>query len=120
MDGTLATDPADIAQRWQEHFAEVFCGEVVAKTALVAIAPSIIGATALDVGPTATARAFRSLGRNKGVGLDAIPAELLQAGGDPLACKYADVNKKVLATASWPTSWRGGRLEPVFKKKGAS
>eukprot|EP00973_Karenia_brevis_P081254 11265305-Karenia_brevis.AAC.1 len=74
----------------------------------------------MDVGPACTAKAFRALGRGRGVGHDEIPAELLQAGGDPLACKYSAINQRVLSNYSWPTQWRGGRMVDVFKKKGSA
>ena len=119
LDGTLAATPGDVSLRWQEHFAEVFCGDVVDKTSLREhdTAACTFQST-LDVGAEATSRAFRSLGRNKGVGLDDIPAELLQAGSDAIACKFADVNVRVLGNGAWPTQWRGGRMVDVYKKKG--
>ena len=61
----------------------------------------------MDVGPSATQNSFVHLGRNKGVGLDGLPAEVLVAGGAPAAVLYAGVNERVLENASWPTQWRG-------------
>ncbi|CAK0897521.1 unnamed protein product, partial [Prorocentrum cordatum] len=54
----------------------------------------------------ATRIAFKALGRNRGVGYDLIPAELSQAGGDALACKFATVNLRVLQNGSRPKQWR--------------
>ena len=72
----------------------------------------------LDVGPVATAAAFAKLDNNKAVGPDDIPAELLKAGGDALACKFAEVNLRTARGLSWPIQWRGGRLANIHKLKG--
>eukprot|EP00973_Karenia_brevis_P012222 1658771-Karenia_brevis.AAC.1 len=44
----------------------------------------------IDPGAEATKTSFMSFGRNKGVGKDGIPAELLVAGGSAVACKYSE------------------------------
>ena len=72
----------------------------------------------LDCGPAATERAFSLLGRNKGVGIDGIPAEVLQAGGAPAAILYSSVNQKVVDTYQWPTKLTGGLLPNIYKQKG--
>lgn len=78
--------------------------------------PATATSTSLDVGPVATEMSFKLLGRNKGVGRDQIPAEVLQAGEGAIAAKYAEINERVLENASWPTQWRGGKLINVLKK----
>ena len=50
--------------------------------------------------------------------MDGIPAELLVAGGAATAVRYSEVNARVLKCLSWPTQWRGGRMVPVYKRKG--
>ncbi|CAK0907096.1 unnamed protein product [Prorocentrum cordatum] len=75
----------------------------------------------LDVGTAgtaATAAAFRRLGRNKGVGEDNVFAEVLVAGGEPVAFLFSIVNRHVLHTYQWPTQWRGGLLVHMHKQKG--
>ena len=53
--------------------------------------------------PSATQHAFPRLGRNRGVGGDDLPAELLVAGGAPAAILCSSVNLRVAQNASWLT-----------------
>ena len=109
LDGTLTDCPASRERRWQQHFSTVFNGPVVDKHSLREEAsPSSQIPFTLDLGPAAVEAAFAQLGRNKGVGPDQIPAELLQAGEEAAAYQYSLINCRVLMSASWPTQWRGG------------
>ena len=118
-DGSVTSDPLAVRRRWLEHFSEVLGGVPTSDSALrePPRMPHDLP-TSLDVGPVATLASFAALGRNKGVGYDRIPAELLQAGGSPIACLFSQLNQRVVATAAWPRQWRGGRLQEVWKKKG--
>ena len=51
----------------------------------------------MDVGPVSTAAAYNVFGKNKGCGYDKLPAEVLQAGEDALACNYSCTNERVLS-----------------------
>ena len=55
---------------------------------------------------------------NKGIGLDDIPAEVLRAGGEPLAQLVADLGAKIPATECWPVTYNSGRLIDLFKGQG--
>ena len=74
--------------------------------------------SALDVGPSATEAAFSRLANNKGVGPDAIPGELLKAGGAPTATAYGELNQRIARGEGWPVAWQGGEIINVFKRKG--
>ena len=69
----------------------------------------------VDAGPESTRLSFAKLGNNRGVGRDAIPAELLKAGESSLATKYSEVNEKIFGNATWPAEWSGGRMVEAFK-----
>ena len=70
-----------------------------------------------DAGPADTERTFAKLRNNNGVRLDDILAELLKAGGSPMAVHYSDVNRQVVANATWPAAWRGGSFTSIYKKR---
>ena len=109
----------ETSERWQEHYATVFNGSVVEIADMREDPrPASTCSSTMNVGPAATEQAFKKLGRNKGVGKDAIPAELLQAGERAIATKYSEINERVLENASWPTQWRGGGITSVYKNKG--
>ena len=116
---SLTESLAEAVERWQGHFAEVFRGQIVPLDHMRETISGTHAADAmLDVGPVATAAAFAKLGNNKAVGPDDIPAELLKAGGDALACKFAEVNQRTARGLSWPIQWRGGRLANIHMLKG--
>ena len=76
-----------------------------------------LGAMQVDVCASATEAAYAALPNNEGVCLGDIPAEVLKVGGSALACKYPEVNERVVKNSSWPSQWRGGRVVKVFRTK---
>jgi len=118
-DGSLTTCTNEEVQRWNEHYAEVFCGQLVDESAVRdAQRPTRQRGTSIDVGPVNTAAAFKRMRKNRGTGPDEIPIELHQAGGDATAVKYAEINQHVADTWQWPYQWCGGELKSAYKKKG--
>ena len=112
LDGTLTECPDEADERWQEHYAKVFGGEVVTAPSLRQVmAVDAHRPNLLDGGPAATEASYAKLANNKGLGPDQIPAELLKAGGSALACKYSEINTRVAADHAWPSQWRGGRVK---------
>ena len=131
LDGELTTCKAEEAERWEQHHAHVFKGEftdleALRKTASMKrvanttdeYAKSTVGAFALDVGPSATEAAYAKLPNNKGVGPDAIPGELLKAGGSPVAVAYGNINVRISRGEGWPVEWQGGEIVNIYKRKG--
>jgi hypothetical protein len=59
-----------------------------------------------------------SLGKIKGTGRDEVPAELLQAGGSPMAVIFSAIYSRILNYRVWPTDWCGGRVVNLWKQKG--
>ena len=118
LDGELTSNQSEVEERWTEHFASVYNGSVTERGTLrePPRPPSLIPCT-FDVGPEATQLSFARLGRNKGTGLDDIPAELLVAGGAPAAIMYSGVNNRVAANTSWPTQWKGGQKLPRVQEE---
>ena len=116
-DGSLTETAQEVKQAWQDHNARVFQGSIVPRSSLRQPAPPPLTVSSdIDVGPVATQKAYSRLSANKGVGYDGIPAELLQARGSALACKYSAVNERIKANAAWPSQWRGGRSQELWKK----
>ena len=96
-DGTLTCGQEEYDARLVEHNAELFKAAIVDSSAVAAVASSCPApSSVLHVSPEKTEAAYRALKRNKGVGPDGIPCELLQAGGRPLATKYCEVEQRCL------------------------
>ena len=82
-DGALTMSEQQRQERWQEHFAEVFGGRIVPHESLAKVSPPAVKVTShsIDTTPTNTLNALAKLKRNRAVGRDAMPSELLQSGG---------------------------------------
>ena len=77
-DGILAETMQAVKGAWQDHNASVFQGAIASRSALRQPTPPPHATSCeFDVGPVATGKAYRKLGRNKGVGY---------GGGAALAC----------------------------------
>ena len=72
--GTLCHDEASRKQRWTEHFAEVLSGTIVPDASFTATCPQSVSEGTLDASPVRMYTAIQKLGRNRGLGLDSIPA----------------------------------------------
>ena len=118
-DGTIANNENERQRRWQEHFCNVFNGEVTTLQGIDDNPPAhTVTVHDFRVSPESSRTAFAALGRNKGCGPDTIPAEVLQAGDSALAVKYADLEARIVSEEVIPRQWRGGRIIDLFKRKG--
>ena len=95
-DGTLSHDNVSRKRRWAEQFAEVLSGTIVPNAASTVTCPQRVSGGHLDVPPMHMFTSIQKLGRNKGLGLDPIPAELIQCGGFAAAAKVSELCAKIL------------------------
>ncbi|CAK0891389.1 unnamed protein product, partial [Prorocentrum cordatum] len=118
--GALSSTEAERQGRWQEHFRDVFNGKpaTMAELKLKPTPPPDPFASGIVVLPDAVGASLLQLGRNKGVGRDGVPSELLVAGGDAVNEPLAPIFQDIIDGERWPTSWTGGRMQNVYKKKG--
>ena len=70
------------------------------------------------ISPWQMMQAIRKLRRGKACGPNDMPPDLIKAGGPMFAMQMACLTNKVIAHAHEPTSWRGGKLIPLYKGKG--
>ncbi|CAK0804335.1 unnamed protein product [Prorocentrum cordatum] len=118
-DGELTRTDEERDKAWLAHFARVFDATAVSFDALerLPLAPPLSMTVAFDERDV-----FQALGRlrrDRGMGRDLLPAEVLQAGGAILAAKLYPLYRRVADEERWPVQWAGGRLAEVFKNKGA-
>ena len=107
--------------RWQEHFAELFNGEVIGSFAAGSTKPAWAicdHCHGFRPTPQQLEVSIQRLGTDKAVGNDLIPAEALKAGGSALAIKLFEIFHRVHSSEQWPVKWKGGRIVDVFKGKG--
>ena len=118
-DGTLTKDAAQAAERWEEHFVELFAGSSLPMPSLTATEPaSVMPVRQFRPSPSSVASAIARMGTGKAVGPDEVPAELLKAGGDALAVRVHALIDRVVTSQRWPWRWKGGRIATLWKKKG--
>ena len=60
--------------------------------------------------------AVKSLKKGKSAGIDNIPAELVQAGGEALITTLTTICNKIWQTGEWPTPWTQSLIITLPKK----
>ena len=125
LNGELTSTEDERQARWLEHFAAVFNGKVepiddVWANKYSAVDADLESWEPVHVSLAQTMLSIALLPRNKGVGIDGIPAELLQAGGVPLAARLNMLQNEVANCGEWPMLWTGGRIVNLKKKGDAS
>ena len=119
--GNKLYDTDAVEKRWVEHFAQLFHAEVMPLENVSFHDPDTRGKIAPYVFREQVIRKqVRQLARNKGLGLDRIPAEILQAAEDAVVFLFVYFLKNVGRFHHVPISWRGGRLQELWKRKGCS
>ena len=117
--GEVTTDESQRQQRWQRHFAGVLGGKIVEdRLALRTKSVRCLAEGTIDLGPTRVQRTICRMGRNKAVGKDEIPVELLRCGGFAMAVQLSRAYERVAAEEQWPIAWKGGRQIDLYKGKG--
>ena len=64
-------------------------------------------------------RAIKRLPNNKAPGTDAIQAELIKAGGEPIVDFFTTLCNKVITENKWPKEWTQAVFIPIPKVSGA-
>ena len=118
LDGTVSTSTQDRCNRWQQHFMQVAGGRLVETLRELESSSASCVNENFIVTPSRILASNMRLGRNKGLGRDGISAELLCAGGSPLAVKQAEICQRIVDQESWAAQWKGGRQLDLYKGKG--
>lgn len=108
---------------WLTQFAEVEAGCVMAQSEFRRTLPSTLGLPAEDFDFSAIPtladiqHQVHRLRRGKAPGPNAVPSDVLKAGGEPLAKHLLVLTSKAASQAREPAAWRSGRLIPLHKGK---
>ena len=125
VDGQCVQSFEEQQQVWLKQFASVEAGVPMSWSALYSLCRPGLARNDFELDPQAFVspwqlmQSIRKLRRGKACGPNAIPPDLIKAGGFIFAMQFSCLTNKVVAHAHEPTSWRGGKLVPLFKGKGS-
>ena len=113
--GKCLTEEKEILSRWTEYCSELYnyesCGD---NTVLDCSQPP-----EEDLQPILREEveiAVASLKKGKSAGVDNIPAELVQAGGETMIDVLTEICNRIWRTGEWPTPWTQSLIITLPKK----
>ena len=113
--GKRLTEDRDILNRWTEYCSELYNHKVKGDPEVLKHPP----VTNIDSHPILREEveaAVKSLKPGKSAGVDNIPAELLQAGGETMIDVLLNICNKIWQTGEWPTPWTQSLVIALPKK----
>ena len=113
--GKRLTEDRDILNRWTEYCSELYSHKVKGDPEVLKHPP----VTNIDSHPILweeVEAAVKSLKPGKSAGVDNIPAELLQAGGETMIDVLLNICNKIWQTGEWPTPWTQSLVITLPKK----
>ena len=121
MDGnTLLTDKDAIIQHWSEHFEGLFSDRCTVQESSLAKIAQVDVKLELDDSPTREEikKATMQLKVDKSSGIDDIPAEVYQHGGEAVLSKLQDLFTNCWEKGSLPQDLRDEVIVSLYKNKG--
>ena len=117
---TLLTDKDDIIHRWSEHFSSLFSDKRKVEESSMLRIPQAEEKTELDDLPTLeeVKKAVRQMNPGKSPGIDGIPAEVYQYGGEKMTDCLHDLFTKCWEQGSGPQDLRDAIIVSLYKNKG--
>jgi hypothetical protein len=110
--GNLLAEPQKILNRWKNYFYQllsIYGASCVRQTEMHTAGPFVTEPIASEVEV-----ATRKLNRYKSPGIDQIPAELIQAGGETLR---SEIHKlKLMWNKELPHQWKESIMVSIHKK----
>ena len=102
--GTCLPENEDILKRWTEYCSELYNYRATGDPEVLSVPPASNNSNHPILREEVEA-AMKSLKRRKLVGVDNIPAELLQQGEEDMANALLIICSKIWLTGEWPTPW---------------
>ena len=103
-------------KRWTEYCSELYNHKATGNPEVLNVPP----ATNIDDHPILREEveaAVKALKKGKSAGVDNIPGELVQAGGEAMISALTTICNKIWQTGEWPTPWTQS-LVIMLPKKG--
>ena len=103
----------DILHRWREYGESLFKSNDAGDRSIANTG------NPLKILKSEVRRAIKRLPNNKAPGTDAIQAELIKAGGEPIVDFFTTLCNKVITENKWPKEWTQTVFIPIPKVSGA-
>ena len=113
--GKCLTEEQQILNRWTEYCSELYSHNTNGDPVVL----NCTQTTEEDDYPILREEveaAVKSLKKGKSAGIDNIPAELVQAGGEALITTLTTICNKIWQTGEWPTPWTQSLIITLPKK----
>ena len=113
--GTCPTENEDVLKRWTEYCSELYNYRATGDPEVLNVPP----ATNNDNHPILheeVEAAVKTLKKGKSAGVDNIPAEMVQAGGEDMISVLLIICNKIWQTGEWPTQWTQSLVITLPKK----
>ena len=102
--GKCLTEENEILNRWTEYCSDLYNYETEGGP-IVLDCPQIPHEEHHPILQEEVEAAVKALKMGKSAGVDNIPAELVQAGGDAIIDILITICNKIWKTGEWPTTW---------------
>ena len=113
--GKCLTEENEILNRWTEYCSDLYNYETEGDPILLD-RPQIPDAEHHPILPEEVEAAVKALKMGKSTGVDNIPAELVQAGGEAMIDILTTICNKIWKTREWPTTWTQSLVITLPKK----
>ena len=113
--GKSLTEDQEILTRWTEYCSDLYNHETQGDCAVL-IGPQSTNQDNLPILREEVEAAVTSLKKRKSAGVDNIPAELVQAGGEAMIDALHIICSKIWQTGKWPTQWTQSLIITLPKK----
>ena len=113
--GECLTEESDVLKRWTEYCAELYNFKTSGDENFTKVHEST-DSDSYDILREEVAAAVRDLKKGKSAGIDNIPGELVQAGGDDMIDLLHKICNKIWTTGEWPKGWTQSLIITLPKK----
>ena len=114
-DGKSLTEDQEILKRWTEYCSELYNYTATGDSGVLQV-PTATNNDKYPILREEVEVAVKSLKKGKSAGVDNIPGELVQAGGEAMISALLTICNKVWQTGEWPTTWTQSLIITLPKK----
>ena len=113
--GKCLREEQDILKRWTEYCSDLYTHTTTGDLKVLDVPPPVNN-DSYPILREEVEAAVKSLKKGKSAGVDNIPSELVQAGGEAMTDLLLIICNKIWQTGKWPTPWTQSLIITLSKK----